>query len=70
MDNGGGDGGGGFKIKPGSDAAEVTDVHKTEAREVRDVVGERKKRIKSNTKIADKSIRDESSGRRVIIQVY
>jgi len=34
------------------------------------VVGEREMRIKSNTKIADRGIRGESSGRRVIGQVY
>jgi len=33
MDDGGGNGGGSFGVKHGSDAAEVTDVHKTGARE-------------------------------------
>ena len=61
MDDGGGNGGGSFRVKHGSNAAEFTDVH--EAEEVGDVVGEREMRIKSNTKIADRSIRDESSGR-------
>ena len=62
MDDGGGDGGSSFKFKHGSDAAEVTYVHKSEAGEVGDVVGEREMRIKSrpNTKIANRSIRDES----------
>jgi len=40
------------------------------AGEVGDVAGEREMRIKNNTKIANRSIRDESSGRRVIGQVY
>ena len=40
------------------------------AGEVGDVVGEREMRIKSNTKIADRSIRDESSGRGVVGQSY
>jgi len=43
-------------------------VHKTGYGEVGDVVGEREMRIKSNTKIANRSIRDESCGRRVIEQ--
>ena len=64
MDDGGGDGGGSFRVKHGLDAAEVTDVHEAGAG---DVVGERE--IKSNTKIADRGIRGESSGRRVIGQV-
>ena len=67
MDDGGGDGGGGFKVKHGLDAAEVTDVHEAGAEEAGDVVEEREVRIKSNTKIADWGIRCESSGRR---QVY
>jgi len=66
MDDGGGDGGGNFKIKHGSNAAEVTDVHETGAGEVGDVIGEGEMRIK----IADRGIRGESSGRRVIGQVY
>ena len=70
MDDGGGVGGGSFKVKHGSDAAEVTDVHEAGAGEVGDVIGEREMRIKSNTKIADWGIRGESSGRRVIGQVY
>ena len=51
MKDGGGDGGGSFsfKVKHGSDAAEVTDVHEARAGEVGDVVGEREMRIKSNT---------------------
>ena len=64
MDDGG-DGGGSFRVKHGSDAADVTDVHKAGAGEVGSVVGEREMRIKSKTKIANRSIRDESSGRRV-----
>src|SRR6218665_1951921 len=39
MDDGGGNGGGSFKVKHGSYAAEVTNVH--EAGAVGDVVGER-----------------------------
>ena len=39
MNNGGGNGGGSFKVKHGSYAAKITDVH--EAGEVGDVVGER-----------------------------
>jgi len=31
MDNGGGDGGGSFRVEHGSDAAEVTDVHEAGA---------------------------------------
>ena len=45
-------------MKHGSD---VTDVQKAGA--VGDVVGKREMRIKSNTKIADRGIRGESSGR-------
>ena len=68
MYDGGGDGGGGFRVKHGSDAAEVTDVlhhvHEAGAGEVGDVVGEREMRIKSNIKIADcRGIRGESSRR-------
>ena len=74
MDDGGGNGGCNFKVKHGSNAAEVTDVHEAGAGEVGDVVGEREMRIKStctcNTKIADRGIRGDSSGRRVIGQVY
>ena len=68
MDDGGGNGGGSFKVKHGSNVAEVTDGH--EAGAVGYVVGEREMRIKNNTKIADRGIRGESSGRRVIGQVY
>src|SRR6218665_1834648 len=46
MDDGGGNGGGGFRVKHESDAAEVTDVHEAGAGEVGDVVGEREMRIK------------------------
>ena len=63
MDDGGGNGGGSFKVKHGSDAAEVTDVHEAGAGDVRDVVVEKEMRIKSNTKIAERGIRGESSGR-------
>ena len=52
MDDGGGDGGGNFKVMHGLDAADVTDVREAGAGEVGDVVGEREMRIKSNTKIA------------------
>jgi len=63
MDDGGGDGGGSFRVKHGSDAAKVTDVHEAGAGEVGDVVGKREMRIKSNTKIADREgIRGESNG--------
>ena len=48
MDDGGGDGGGNFKVKHGSDAAEVTNVHEAEAGEASDVVGQRETRIKLN----------------------
>ena len=61
MDDGGGDGGGSFRVKHGSDAAKVTDVHEAGAGEVGDVVGEREMRIKSNTKIVDRGIRGGSS---------
>jgi len=70
MDDGGGDGGGSFKVKHGLDATEVTTVHEAGAGEVGDVVSEREMRIKINTKIANRGIRSESSGRRVIGQVY
>ena len=70
MDDGGGNGGGSFKVKHGSNAAEVTDVHEAGAGEVGDVVGEREMRIESNTKITDRGIRSERSGRRVIGEVY
>ena len=59
MDNGGGNGGGSFKVKHGSNAAEVTDVHEAGAGEV----GEREMRIESNTKITDRGIGGERSGR-------
>ena len=39
MDDGGGDDGGSFRVKHGSDAAEVTDVHEAGAEDVGDVVG-------------------------------
>src|SRR6218665_1638792 len=45
MNNGGGNGGGSFKVKHGSYAAEVTNVHEAGAGEVGDVVGEREMRI-------------------------
>jgi len=45
-------------------------VHEAGAGEVGDVVGERVIGTKSNTKIANRGIRGESSGRRVIGQVY
>ena len=61
MDDGGGNGEGSFKIKHRSYAAEVTDVHKAGA--VGDVVGEREMRIESNTKITERGIRGERSGR-------
>jgi len=70
MVDGGGDGGSSFKVKYESDAAEVTEVHDAGVGEFGDVVGEREMKIKSNIKIAGRSIRGESSGRRVIGQVY
>ena len=63
MDDGGGNGGGSFKVKHGSNAAKVTDVHEAGAGEVGDVVGEREMRIESKTKITDRGIRGERSGR-------
>ena len=63
MDDGGDDGGGSFKVKHGSDTADITDVHEAGAGEVGDVVGEREMRIESNTKITDRGIRGERSGR-------
>ena len=64
MDDGGGNGGGSFKVKHGSNAAEVTDVHEAGAGEVGDVVGERDMRIESNTKIMEvKEVEDELSER-------
>jgi len=53
MGDGGGGGGGSIRVKHGSDAAEVTDVHEAGSGEVVDVVGEREMRIKSNSKIGD-----------------
>src|SRR6218665_4167323 len=44
MNNGGGNGGGSFKVKHGSYTAEVTDVHEAGVGEVGDVVGEREMR--------------------------
>src|SRR6218665_464671 len=58
MDGGGGSGGGIFKVKHGSDAAEVTNVHETGAGAVGDAVGERDIRVKSNTKIANMGMRE------------
>src|SRR6218665_1607400 len=69
MNNGGGNGGGSFKVKHGSYAAEVTNVHEAGAGEGGDVVGEREMRIESNTKITDrgasevKEVEDELSER-------
>ena len=63
MDDGGCNGGGSFKVKHGSNVVEVTDVHEAGAGEVGDVVGEREMRIESNTKIIDRGIRGERSGR-------
>ena len=60
MDDGGGNGGGSFKVKHGSNAAEVTNVHEAGAGEVGDVVGERDMRIETNTKITDRGIRASS----------
>ena len=62
MNNGGGNGGGSFKVKHGSYAAEVTDVHEAGAGEVGDV-GEGEMRIENSTKITDRGIRGERSGR-------
>ena len=45
-------------------------MHEAGAREVGDVVEEKEMRIKSNTRIAHRGIRGESSGRRDIGQVY
>ena len=59
MDNGGSNGGGSFEVEHGSDAAEVTNVHETGARGVGDVIREGEMWIKTNTKIADRSIRGE-----------
>ena len=56
MDYGGGNGGGSFKVKHGSNAEEVTDVHEAGAGEVGDVVGEREMRIESNAMITDRGI--------------
>ena len=41
MDDGGGNGGCSFKVKHGSDAAEIAYVHEAEAGEVGDVVGKK-----------------------------
>ena len=70
MDDGGGNGGGSFRVKHGSDATKVTDVHEAGAGEVGDVVGEREMRIKSNTRIADRDISGESSGGCIIGEVH
>ena len=63
MDDGGGNGEGSFKVKHGSNTAEVTDVHEAGAGEVVDDFGEREMRIESNTKIMDRGISGERSGR-------
>ena len=57
MDDGGGNGGGSFKIKHGSNAAEVTDVHEAGAGEVGDVVGEREMRIREMMRIVSTSLK-------------
>ena len=64
MDEGGGNGGGSYRVKHGSDAAEVTDVNEAGEEEAGDVVGEREMRIKNNTTIADRGIRGESCGKK------
>ena len=69
MDSGGSIGGDSFKVEHWPNAAEVI-VHKAGAQEVGDVGREVEMMIKSNTKIADRGIRGESSGRGVIGQVY
>ena len=56
MDDGDDNGGGRFKIKQWSDAAEVLNVHKAGAKEVGEVVSERETRIKNNTKIVNRGI--------------
>ena len=48
MDDGGDNGGGSFRVKHRSDAAEVTYVHEAGVGEVGDVVGKREMRIKSS----------------------
>ena len=62
MDNGGSNGGGSFEVELGSDAAEVTNVHEAEARNVGDVIREAEMLIKSYYKIADRGIRGEGKG--------
>ena len=59
MDDGDGNGGGSFKVKDRSDAAEVTNINTRNfndagAVKVGDAVGEREMRIESNTKIANR----------------
>src|SRR6218665_1041811 len=68
MNNGGGNGGGSFKVKHGSYAAEVTDVHEAGAGEVGDVVGEREMRIEITPRLRTgasevKEVEDELSER-------
>src|SRR6218665_2445373 len=68
MNNGGGNGGGSFKVKHGSYAAEITDVHEAGAGEVGDVVGEREMRIEKKPKLRTgasevKEVEDELSER-------
>ena len=40
MNNGGGNGGGSYKVKQGPDSADITYVHEAGAEKVGDVVGE------------------------------
>ena len=63
MYDGGGNGRGSLKVEHGSDALEVTNVHEAGAGAVRYVVTEIEMGIKSNTKIANRGLRDESRGR-------
>ena len=60
VDNGGSDSGCSFKVKHGSNAAEVTNMHEAGAREVGDVIREGEMWIKGNAKIAHRRVGGES----------
>ena len=63
MDNGGSNGGSSFEVDHGSDAAEVTNVHKAGARKVGDVIREGEMLIKVTPRLrtgaSEVKVRDE-----------
>src|SRR6218665_2149203 len=64
VDNGGSNGGGSFEVEDGSDAAEVTNVHKAGAPEVPYLV--RNVRIMSQTKIASRAFEVKVEGEKLL----